>query len=221
MTSAPAAKPSCLQITEQAFAARNVSRITCRREVDFDQVLYLPRPARGVRFDPLDAPGEFRLELLHMAPLSCIDILRWTCGEQWRRFWSRQPAGQAIKPQMERGDALGADLPTPPIHPTAGLQIGDQRSSPVAGSGDLATGLDQPLVSIIVPCAGRPTRVRDTGEYHLARCLASVRGVSTYTNYELIVVHDGTLPDVLQSELTRNRVERGLHRRSIVLLHGI
>src|SRR5207249_10666210 len=56
------------------------------------------------------------------------------------------------------------------------------------------------LVSIVVPCSGRPSRGSEAREYRLARCLASIRHHSTYPNYEIIVVHNGELPGDLASQ---------------------
>src|SRR5205807_10035048 len=58
-----------------------------------------------------------------------------------------------------------------------------------------------PLVSIVIPCAGAPTHLAGTSDYHLARCIASIRRHSGCAKYEILAIHDGELPDDLTATL--------------------
>lgn len=153
-----------------------LARLECRGSVDVDRLLYLRRPARGARLDPLDAPGEFRLELLRVEPLALPAALAQSCTAKW----------QALRTKLQ--SVFGVDLPTGSTIPTAGAK-------------------EQPLVSIVIVCAGRPARVAGTRAYRLSRCVAAIRRVSTYSNYEIIVVHDGAIPE----DLARDLAGHGAH----------
>lgn len=59
-----------------------------------------------------------------------------------------------------------------------------------------------PLVSIIIPSAGRPAEIDGRRQTHLGRCLASLRGKSRYENFEILVVDNGSLPDDALREIT-------------------
>ena len=50
-----------------------------------------------------------------------------------------------------------------------------------------------PLVSIVIPAAGRRANIRGVQTDLLSHCITSIRERSTYRNYEIVVVHDGNL----------------------------
>lgn len=62
---------------------------------------------------------------------------------------------------------------------------------------------EAPRVSIVIPCAGRPTRLSGAADYHLTRCVQSIRRLSSYGNYDILVVHDDELPPDVAAELKR------------------
>ncbi len=177
MSSATPARVELLADFGNGFCASEyLLRVECHGAVQRDEIMYLPRPARGIRFDPRDAPGDFRLECLRIQPLSGFEVIRRDFREKWKRLWTKSAA---IKDVQESDSA---------------------RVEPVQLRAYRVT-LDSPLVSIIIPCAGRPARRAGTTAYHLERCVSRIRGISTYSNFELIVVHDGMLPDDLAARL--------------------
>ncbi len=60
---------------------------------------------------------------------------------------------------------------------------------------------DTPLVSIIIPSAGRMGTVRNKEVDLLARCIRFIREKSTYTNYEIIVVDNNDLRSSTQKAI--------------------
>lgn len=146
-------------------ASECLARVDGRGTVALDQLVYLPRPARGVRLDPPNAPGDFRLQRLCVQPLSWYGYFRQAVVARWQRRRGQGGAG----PQPSPGPQLRFALERPP------------------------------RVSIIIPCAGRPTRLPGTNESHLSRCCSSIRQRSSYPNYEIVIVHDGELPDEIQT----------------------
>lgn len=52
----------------------------------------------------------------------------------------------------------------------------------------------QPLVSIIIPSAGKTAIIRGKTIEMLSNCLKSIRDKTTYTNYEIIIIHNKELP---------------------------
>lgn len=53
--------------------------------------------------------------------------------------------------------------------------------------------MDMPLVSIIIPTANQDIEISEVKENLLDKCINSIREVSTYTNFEIVVVHNGNL----------------------------
>ena len=54
-----------------------IQRFDVHGKVDLDTYFYLPRPALGVRFTPLDVPGQFHLERLDVQPLCAALCCAW------------------------------------------------------------------------------------------------------------------------------------------------
>jgi len=61
--------------------------------------------------------------------------------------------------------------------------------------------VDKPLISIIVPTAGRTRDLGDRVIDLLANCLGSVVEKTTYENYEIVIGDDGKLPDTTEAFL--------------------
>lgn len=59
---------------------------------------------------------------------------------------------------------------------------------------------EQPLISILIPTAGRAGRIH--------RCIESIRARSTYSNYELLVIDNGELPEAVEGALMAADVRR-------------
>lgn len=79
------------------------------------------------------------------------------------------------------------------------------RPTAYAGSFALRRGLsERPLVSVVIPSAGRDSTVRGRSVDLLAACLASVRGTSTYGAIEVVVVDNGDLRPGTRAALERH-----------------
>src|SRR5205823_12588353 len=63
-----------------------LQRIDCRGSATLDQVIRLPRPVRGIRFDPLDTAGDFRVIRLRMQPVSFVEAVRLAGDRKWRQW---------------------------------------------------------------------------------------------------------------------------------------
>jgi GT2 family glycosyltransferase len=62
---------------------------------------------------------------------------------------------------------------------------------------------ERPRVSILIPSACRPTRVGGDTTYYALRCADSIRRLTTYDNYEILLLHNSPLPPDLAAELRR------------------
>ena len=90
----------------------------------------------------------------------------------------------ALRTHLERTDRQGAVEP--------GATVGLHRVRFVVRG--------QPLVSIIIPSACKPVRIRDEKTYYLLKCLESIRK-STWNRYEIIALHGPILPPVIACQL--------------------
>jgi hypothetical protein len=61
-----------------------------------DFFLYLRRPARGLRFDPLDGPGKFRLEALQVTPVPARVALLHALGRKLRILLRHRLVGRCV-----------------------------------------------------------------------------------------------------------------------------
>ena len=59
----------------------------------------------------------------------------------------------------------------------------------------------RPLVSIVIPTAGRSARIRGTEVSLIAHCISSIVKNSSYKNFELVVIHNGDLSESDQTFL--------------------
>jgi O-antigen biosynthesis protein len=85
------------------------------------------------------------------------------------------------------------------------------RSNRYKGCFDVRRAINgNPRVSIIMPSAGRDSEVRGETLDLLAHCVEKIAALSTYTNYEIIVVHNG--------DLRRSTLDR-LAKYPIVFVH--
>ena len=79
------------------------------------------------------------------------------------------------------------------------------RPGPYGGSFVLRRKLTaRPLVSIVIPSAGRDSLVRGARTDLLANALQSIRERSTYENIEIVVVEHGTLPAGSKAAMARH-----------------
>ena len=62
-----------------------------------------------------------------------------------------------------------------------------------------------PKVSIVIPLAGRYSDIRGNTVDLLAHCVDNIVDTSTYTNYEIVVVHNGDLRESTLARLLRHR----------------
>jgi glycosyltransferase involved in cell wall biosynthesis len=68
--------------------------------------------------------------------------------------------------------------------------------------------LGNPLVSIVVPTAGREAIIRGQKTSYLAMCVESIKARSTYRNYEIVVVDNDDLSEEQIQLLDRHKVRR-------------
>jgi GT2 family glycosyltransferase len=68
--------------------------------------------------------------------------------------------------------------------------------------------LGEPLVSIVIPTGCKPVRLRGQDTTYLAACIASIRGCSSYRNYEIVTIDNQDMPLELQRQLDAWGVRR-------------
>ncbi|HEV2948661.1 MAG TPA: glycosyltransferase [Gemmataceae bacterium] len=66
----------------------------------------------------------------------------------------------------------------------------------------------RPKVSIIIPTASRPARIRGQDTTYVSHCVQTIRRATSYSNYEIITVDNDDMPADLQGELDRWNVRR-------------
>jgi GT2 family glycosyltransferase len=62
---------------------------------------------------------------------------------------------------------------------------------------------ERPRVSIIIPSACRPARLGGETSYYALHCIESIRRLTTYDNYEILLLHNSPLPPDLAADLRR------------------
>jgi len=116
----------------------------------------------------------------------------------WRSLPSSTASGLAAKPwSFERGQgALQAMLE----------RAGDRgrvETTEFPGVFRVRRALcGEPLVSIVIPSAGKKVRVGNTEICLLERCIASIKDRSTYRQFELVLVDGWDIPEEILSRLT-------------------
>ena len=79
---------------------------------------------------------------------------------------------------------------------------GTVKMSKYAGCFDMAIKLpDNPLVSIVIPTAGKTIRLNNNQVNLIVNCVNSIKNISTYRNYEIIIVDNGNLSDSTLKDL--------------------
>jgi glycosyltransferase involved in cell wall biosynthesis len=117
----------------------------------------------------------------------------------WRALPSSTAAAGAAKPQAH--DAARRAVQN---HLVETGRHGTVEPGPVPGFHRARfTIVGRPRVSIIIPTAGREARIRGQATTFVANCLESIRRLSTYTNYEILVVDNDDIPDGLLSQLDK------------------
>jgi GT2 family glycosyltransferase/SAM-dependent methyltransferase len=71
----------------------------------------------------------------------------------------------------------------------------------------------RPRVSILIPSACRPTSLGGEPTYYALRCAESIRRLTTYDNYEILLLHNAPLPADLAAQLQRLRVTTSAYDR--------
>ena len=61
----------------------------------------------------------------------------------------------------------------------------------------------KPLVSILIPTAAMRKQINGREQILVLNCVRSIRRLSTWTNYEILIIGDETLPAAVREELTR------------------
>jgi glycosyltransferase involved in cell wall biosynthesis len=86
------------------------------------------------------------------------------------------------------------------------LGLDPLRTNATKGPRFLAPTTD--LVSIVIPTAGRATLIHGRATYFVQHCVESIRRLTTYRRYEIIVVDNGDLSQELAAELDALGVHR-------------
>src|SRR5207245_3272205 len=63
------------------------------------------------------------------------------------------------------------------------------------------TIVGRPKISIVIPTASRPARIRRKDTTFIGNCVKSIRRKTTYKNYEIIAVDNDDMPPKLHREL--------------------
>jgi GT2 family glycosyltransferase len=122
----------------------------------------------------------------------------------WRKLPTSTAAGHEAKPKAEGVArkavaaylaATGRDATVEP-GPTPGYHRVRHR---IAG---------RPRVSVVIPTAGKPATIRGAASSYVGHCVDSIRRLSTYEHYEIVVVDNGDLTPALAAELDRAGVRR-------------
>ncbi len=183
----------------------------------------VPRSMHGFRFDPLDMEGEFRLEILHIQPVTRLGLLGralWGALRRARlngaavgalgsslRFVLRGRIGE-IKRKLLQNLRGPSPLAPPAQDPDETYRVWRQCRQPTAAAAVLPGA---PLISVLVPLAADPAP-------SLRPALASVLH-QFYPRWELCIAgHDSTAPAVraLLAECARNdaRIKVCFHSES-------
>jgi glycosyltransferase involved in cell wall biosynthesis len=115
----------------------------------------------------------------------------------WRKLPDSTARSHRAKPQAHRtaGRALESYLQT------AGRQ-GTIESGRFAGLHRVRfTIVGKPKVSIVIPTASRPARIRGRETSFVGNCVKSICRKTTYKNYEIITVDNDDMPASLQREM--------------------
>jgi GT2 family glycosyltransferase len=122
----------------------------------------------------------------------------------WRKLPNSTAKSHRAKPQAHEtaGRALASYL-------KAIGQPGQIEPGPFAGLHRVRFMiLGRPKISIIIPTASRPTRIRGRDTTFVGHCVQSIRRTTCYSNYEIITVDNDDMPADLQRELDRWDVRR-------------
>jgi O-antigen biosynthesis protein len=86
-------------------------------------------------------------------------------------------------------------------------KLGWVRPNFYKGCFDVRREIDgNPKVSLLIPSAGRDSEVRGEVVDLLANCIDSIRALSTYRNFEIIVIHNGDLRAETLNRINRHKV---------------
>jgi GT2 family glycosyltransferase len=122
----------------------------------------------------------------------------------WRKLPDSTARTHRAKPQAHRtaGRALESFLMT------TGRQ-GTVESGRFAGLHRVRfTIVGRPKISIVIPTASRPARIRGRDTTFVGNCVKSICRKTTYKNYEIITVDNDDMPPELQRELDGWHVRR-------------
>lgn len=124
----------------------------------------------------------------------------------WRKLPTSTAASHAAKPRAHEVSRRAVQSYLDSIGKPARVLPG-----PVTGFHRVRYKIQgQPLVSIVLPTAGRRARIRGRETSYLATCVDSVRERSTYKNYEIVAIDNNDLCE----ELVRFLVDRNVRRVS-------
>lgn len=83
---------------------------------------------------------------------------------------------------------------------------GTVASSRFPGCFDVRVRLaEQPLVSVVIPTAGRDRKIRRKTKNLVLHCVERMKTLSTYPNYEIVIVDNGDLSEAVREALLLNK----------------
>jgi glycosyltransferase involved in cell wall biosynthesis len=122
----------------------------------------------------------------------------------WRKLPNSTARSHRAKPQ-----AFGTACRALAGYLNAKGQPGRIEPGPFAGLHRVRFSIiGRPKVSIIIPTASRPARIRGQDTTFVGHCVQSIRRATHYSNYEIITVDNDDMPLELQQELDRWNVRR-------------
>ncbi|MDQ7990027.1 MAG: glycosyltransferase family 2 protein [Candidatus Dactylopiibacterium sp.] len=178
----------------------NAFSLPVRKGRLFKRLVQIRAPAR-LRFDPMETPGEFRIERFNLAPVSAAFAITGIRN----KLLSRHPRYAAGLPEKRSFDALRADYESLFERRVRDLIEYSEWISAVetpreaawkAAAAGLAGKASRPLFSIVVP-------VYNTDPVHLEECLASVRE-QLYPHWQLCIADDASRAPHVKEILQRH-----------------
>jgi glycosyltransferase involved in cell wall biosynthesis len=193
------------------LGAECFERADCRGRLDLDFFTHFPRPIRGIRLDPLDRAGEFRLEGLRVDPVpvprAVAQVLRNRIGAgrpQWQAVrdglrWLFGRCAESLLQELPRASLVqpvGADMNAAYAAWRRGraLTVVERQRLRAAA----AAMTSAPLLSLLMPLSG-------AGVAEIQDTLASVQR-QLYPNWELLLAPCGSVPARLRNKLSDPRL---------------
>jgi GT2 family glycosyltransferase len=185
-------------------AAECIERVSFRGAVERDFFVNLPRPAYGLRLDPLDMEGEFRLQAFEVRPVSRLTLLAHALGAALQQCHCdgstlralRHGFGLLLRGRITHLKDLmlrhvnGHSALAPPPHDADGAYAAWQQQQAFRTAdcdrmrAEISAMAAPPLLSVLLP-------VSDATEGDLRQAVKSVL-CQVYPHWELWLVDEGS-----------------------------